>query len=151
MFFTEDKLRQDAAILLFLLCFNEFIKGSPSKANFSVPYLVSVKLHLPFSCNTHWEISQYFEGSLIELLASDRSCFSAIQIQWNCEIFGGLDELLSRKDLEENIVDNLKLTDYDLSVLKASNVVFYVRKYLIEIQNGTMHECVTSSLNKLTT
>jgi hypothetical protein len=66
MFFTEDKAKHDAVCLLFLLIFNDFIKGTPSKANFSIPYLLTQKLQVPFSCNTHWEISEYYEGSLVE-------------------------------------------------------------------------------------
>ncbi|XP_044270755.1 rotatin isoform X2 [Tribolium madens] len=154
MFFTGDKLRHDAVCLLFLLCFNEFIKGTPAKANFSVPHLISAKLHVPFVCNSHWEISNYYEASLVELLASDPSCFTSIQIQWNCEIFGGLDELLSMKRIDydgKNIVEGLRLRQYDLAILQASSVDFYVRHHLIEVQNGTMHECVINTINKLTT
>jgi hypothetical protein len=154
MFFTEDKAKHDAVCLLFLLIFNDFIKGTPSKSNFSIPYLLTQKLQVPFSCNTHWEISEYYEGSLVELLTSDRCCLSSIQIQWNLEMFGGLDELLAWGEIDysqNNIVDILKLRNYDLCSLKASSIDYYVRKYLTDVQNGTMHETVIDCINKLTT
>ena len=154
MFFTEEKVKQDAVILLFLLIFNYVIKGTPSKATFSVPYLLSQKLQVPFTCDTHWEISQYYEASLVDLITSDRWCLSSLQIQWNCEMFGGLDELLRWTKVtytDNNITDLLKLKDYDLSRLKASSTDYYIQKHLVDIQNGTIHDFVIHSINKLTT
>ncbi|RZC42072.1 rotatin [Asbolus verrucosus] len=154
LFFTEEKLKHDAVCLLFLLIFSDFIRGSPSKADLSVPYLVTQLLRVPFSCNTYWEISPHFEESLVSLLTTDKWCLSSLQIQWNSEMFGGIDELLSWNHIdygESNIEDILKLTNYDLTCLKASSVDYYVKKYLTDIQNGTTHETVTASINKLTT
>lgn len=63
MFFTEDRLKQDATYLLFVLVFNNFISGSPSKADLSIPYLITQKLQVPFSSLTHWEKSANVEDS----------------------------------------------------------------------------------------
>lgn len=85
---------------------------------------------------------------------SDKWCLSSIQIQWNLEVFGGFDQLLSWKEVdysETRIVDLLKLTSYDLAKLKASSIDYHIKLYLDKIQNGTLHDDVMENLNKLTT
>lgn len=79
---------------------------------------------------------------------------SSIQIQWNCEIFGGLSEILywTQPAYENNeVVEILRLTDYDLACLKASSIEYCIELYLQDIQNGNSHEEVVNALNKLTT
>lgn len=59
LFFSEERVRQDGSILLFFLLFKDFIMGSPSKANISIPRFVYDTLHVPFICGTHWSHSPY--------------------------------------------------------------------------------------------
>lgn len=45
-------MREDCSVVLFLLIFNNQIKGSPSNADFALPSLIFEKLKVPFSCQT---------------------------------------------------------------------------------------------------
>lgn len=65
MFFAEERVRQDASILLFLLVFNDFCVGTPSNATLSLPQLVQDRLNVPFRCRAYWDKSEYTEDSQI--------------------------------------------------------------------------------------
>lgn len=64
MFFTEEQLKQDAASLLFLLIFKDFVQGSLSRGDFSMPAVVSEKIKTPFQCGSHWKNSSNTKTSL---------------------------------------------------------------------------------------
>lgn len=44
---------------MFLILFGDFIKGSPSRGNFSIPHVVVQQMYCPFICQTHWENSKF--------------------------------------------------------------------------------------------
>lgn len=71
LFLTEERLREDASTLLFILIFTDMLNGSPSNGNLSLPSLVFKKLSAPFSCNVHNKISKYrkeeFAGKCFEI------------------------------------------------------------------------------------
>ncbi|KAJ8960101.1 hypothetical protein NQ317_012333 [Molorchus minor] len=156
LFFTEERMRQDSTTLLFLLIFKDFIRGSPSTATFSLPKVVCDKMQLPFQCNTHWTISEYTKENLKAFIIADRWSLSSVQIQWNMEIFGGLDELIKWEEINYddhsmlNFVDDLKLSNHDLQAIKSSSINFCVKRYLNAIQNGTSHSDVIQSIECLT-
>ncbi|CAG9829728.1 unnamed protein product [Diabrotica balteata] len=156
LFFTEERFKQDAIIVLFLLVFKDFIRGSPSRANFSLPEILISKINLPFTCHSHWTISEYTKNSLRDSITSDRWCLSSIQIQWNAEIFGGFDKLIQWDEINYenhsmyNFVDILKLNDYDLQCIKNSSIDHCVKHYLKSIQNATSHDIVLESIDNLT-
>ncbi|XP_066146267.1 rotatin isoform X2 [Euwallacea fornicatus] len=57
LFFTDDRMRLEGSMLLFLLTFKDYIRGSPAKATFSIPKLLGEKLCVPFISNTHLSAS----------------------------------------------------------------------------------------------
>ncbi|KAJ8948142.1 hypothetical protein NQ318_009229 [Aromia moschata] len=156
LFFTEERMRQDATALLFLLIFNNFIKGNPSSASFSLPVVVCEKMHLPFQCNSHWKVSEYSKENIKDTIVSDRWCLSSVQIQWNSEIFGGFNELVTWDEINYdehsmfNFVDDLKLNNNDLRAIKCSSISYCMKQYLNAVQNGTSHNSVMDSIDCLT-
>lgn len=46
-------MRHDGAVLLFVLIFKDFLRGSPSKATFSIPCLINETFQTPFIAHTH--------------------------------------------------------------------------------------------------
>lgn len=64
LFFTEEQMKQDSAILLFLLIFKDFLRGNPSKGDFSLPAVVIDRMKVPFQCATHWKNSPNSNVSL---------------------------------------------------------------------------------------
>ncbi|CAH1155943.1 unnamed protein product [Phaedon cochleariae] len=156
LFFTEDRMKQDAATLLFILIFKDFVVGNPSMANFSLPHIVTEKMLVPFICATHWSVSDYTKESLKDKIVADRWCLSSIQIQWNAAIFGGFESLVHHEEINYeshsmlDFVDVLKLSKIDLRAIKASCIEFCVKHYLNNIQNGTCHDMVIDSIDHLT-
>ncbi|XP_056634769.1 rotatin-like isoform X1 [Diorhabda sublineata] len=156
LFFTEERFKQDAITLLLLLIFKDFIYGTPSRASFSLPQIIVSRINLPFSCHSHWTISEYTEASLRESITSDRWCLSSIQIQWNAEIFGGFNQLMKWDEIcyEDhpfyNFVDILKLNKYDLQCIKNSSIDYCIKLYLTTIQNATSHDMALESIDNLT-
>ncbi|KAJ8910706.1 hypothetical protein NQ315_002033 [Exocentrus adspersus] len=123
LYFTEERMQQDCATLLCLLIFKDFIRGTPSNASFSLPALMRNNLQLPFLCNTHWEVSDYANESLKNVISSDPWCLASVRIQWNLEIFGGAQELMKANDINYDKVKldfphELKLNNSDLRALK---------------------------------
>lgn len=64
LFFTEEQVKQDAASLLFLLIFKDYLQGDPSRRDFSVPVVVMDEIKVPFQCAIHWKTSPYVKESL---------------------------------------------------------------------------------------
>lgn len=155
MFFSEERLKQDAIVLLYLLIMKDYVTGSPSNGDFSLPKLINTKLRPPFTCNSHWSSSIYIGENFLHLLSKNRCCMSSIQIQWNIELFGGINELIKYEEIDYKHVqfpteDVLKMSNYDLYSLKTTSITFCLDKYLNCIQNGTSHSCIRESLNNLT-
>ncbi|CAG9862356.1 unnamed protein product [Phyllotreta striolata] len=156
LFFTEERLKQDAVILLLLLIFKDLIWGSPSRANFSLPKIVVENMNLPFVCNAHWSVSEYTKCSLKDKITSDRWSLCSIQIQWNAEIFGGFDKLMKWDEIlyqdhssAYNFVEFLKLSKYDLKCIKNSSINYCISLFLTDIQNATSHCSVIQALDNL--
>lgn len=53
LYSTEEHMKEDSAIVLFLLIFHNHIKGTPSNADFSLPTLLFEKLKVPFTSPTY--------------------------------------------------------------------------------------------------
>lgn len=68
LYFTEERMKQDATILLFVLIFKDFVRGSVSQANFSLPKIVFAKLHAPFQCEIYGKSSDYKKENLKGIL-----------------------------------------------------------------------------------
>lgn len=172
LYFTEDRLKQDATSLLFVLIFKDFVRGNPSQANFSLPKIVSQKFVTPFECDTHWICSEYTPENLrgtvadslknlldlhlsfLEAVITDRLSLSSIQIHWNSVIFGSFGNLTNLEKINyENIdfkFDNiLKLNSYEFSCIKTSSISYCTKTYLNAVQNGTCHETVLTSIQYL--
>lgn len=64
MFFTEEQLKQDAASLLFVLIFKDFVQGNLSRGDFSIPAVINEKIRTPFQCGSHWKNSSNTKTSL---------------------------------------------------------------------------------------
>ncbi|XP_018573187.1 rotatin [Anoplophora glabripennis] len=155
LFFTEERVRQDAGTLLCLLIFKDFVRGTPKSASFSLPNLICVNMHLPFLCNSHWNVSDYTRVNLKEWITSDSLSLSSVQIQWNLEIFGGFQEIIKREnvtydDEQFKFSDELKLSNGDLKALKTSSVHFCIMEHLNMIQNGTSHNIIIESIEDVT-
>lgn len=57
LFFTEEQMKQDGAIVLFLLIFKDFSLGNPSRGDFSLPMVVIDRVRVPFQCASYWKNS----------------------------------------------------------------------------------------------
>lgn len=179
MFFTEEQMKQDASMLLFFLIFKDFIQGNPSRADISLPLVVCETMRTPFQCASHWMISPNTNESLkgkrwcttgirhqplkfvssfiifvvLGVIVNDRWCMSSIQIQWNCELFGGFQELVQKNEIDYNRIDCsdiLKLTQYDLLRVKTSSVHYCVKYHLNQLENSTTHISAVDSIDFLT-
>lgn len=64
LFFTEEQIKQDASALLFLLVFKDFVRGNPSRGDFSLPTVIVNRMKVPFQCLSHWKISPNAKESL---------------------------------------------------------------------------------------
>lgn len=53
LYSTEDHMKEDCSVVLFLLLFTDFVKGSPTVGNLSLPSLVLEKLKVPFVCHAY--------------------------------------------------------------------------------------------------
>lgn len=58
MYLTEEHMKEDCSVVLFLLIFSDHIKGSPAKGDFSLPTLVFDKLKVPFTSHTYTTVSE---------------------------------------------------------------------------------------------
>ncbi|CAH1953846.1 unnamed protein product [Acanthoscelides obtectus] len=156
LFFTEDRLKQDAVSLLFIMIFKHFLRGSPSNGDFSFPSFITEKLMIPFQCAVHWKESPYTKENLRDLVMNDRWCLSCVRVQWNCEVFGGFQELVKWESVNYddhslyNIEEDLKLNNYELKTIKLSSIDYCIKFYLNTIQNGTSHSVVLESVENLT-
>ncbi|XP_030750028.1 rotatin [Sitophilus oryzae] len=154
LFFTDDRVRQDASTLLFILIFNDYIIGTPSRGNFSIPVIFEEKLFVPFNCNVHMRTSQNTEESLYSVITDDKWSFTTIQVQWNAEINGGFKNLieLSESDLLNQLSvteDILKLNISDLVQIKSSLIQPCIKKYLDSIQSATSHNDIIDSISSV--
>nr|CAH7739553.1 unnamed protein product [Callosobruchus chinensis] len=156
LFFAEERLKQDAVSLLFIMVFKDFIRGDPSNADFSVPNFISEKLMMPFQCAVHWKESPHTKENLRDMVMKDPWCLSCVRIQWNCEVFGGFHELVKWDSVNynghsmSNFEEDLKLNNYELKTIKLSSVDYCIKYYLNTIQNGTSHSIVLESVESLT-
>nr|CAI5848647.1 unnamed protein product [Callosobruchus analis] len=156
LFFAEERLKQDAVSLLFIMVFKDFIKGDPSNADFSLPSFISDKLMMPFQCAVHWKESPHKKENLRDIIMKDQWCLSCVRIQWNCEMFGGFHELVKWDSVNYNDVsmsnfeEDLKLNHYELKTIKLSSIDYCIKYYLNTIQNGTSHSVVLESVESLT-
>lgn len=98
-------------------------------------------------------IKTYSVKFLLDVMISDRWCLTSIQIQWNCELLGGFQELVQQREIDYNKIDCadiLKLNPYDLERVKTSSVHYCVSHYLNQIENSTSHATVVESIDFLT-
>ncbi|CAH0554508.1 unnamed protein product [Brassicogethes aeneus] len=154
LYFTEERVKQDASILLFTLLYKDFIIGSPQKGNFSLPHFVYDTLHVPFICGTHWSQSPYTNETICDSIVKDKWCLSSLQIQWNIEVFGFQNLLklqeISYSDCNIEVPDILRLNQYDFESIKRSSIDYCIKESLDDIQNGASHSNVIESINSLT-
>lgn len=54
-------MKEDCTVLLFLLLFHNQIRGTASKGDFSLPFLIFEKLKVPFSSKTYTTTSKVDE------------------------------------------------------------------------------------------
>lgn len=86
-------------------------------------------------------------------MVSDQWCLTSIQIQWNCELVGGFQNLVQQRAIDYNNIDcadMLKLSEYDLEKVKTSSVHYCVGHYLNKVENSTSHVSVAESIDFLT-
>ncbi|VEN41222.1 unnamed protein product, partial [Callosobruchus maculatus] len=156
LFFAEERLKQDAVTLLFIMVFKDFVRGDPSNADFSLPSFIIEKLMVPFQCAVHWKESPHMKENLRDMVLKDPWCLSCVRIQWNCEVFGGFQELVKWDSVNyddhsmSNFEDDLKLNNYELKTIKLSSIDYCIKYYLNTIQNGTSHSVVLESVESLT-
>lgn len=53
LYLTEEHMKEDCSVVLFLLIFHDHIRGTPSNADFSLPTLLFDKLKVPFCSQTY--------------------------------------------------------------------------------------------------
>lgn len=53
MYFTEDHMREDCSVVLFLLLFNAHVRGCPSNGDLSLPALICDKIKVPFTSHVY--------------------------------------------------------------------------------------------------
>ncbi|XP_076250090.1 rotatin homolog anastral spindle 3 isoform X2 [Rhynchophorus ferrugineus] len=155
LFFTDDRIRQDGAMLLFLLIFQKFINGSPSMANFAIPIIFSKHLLLPVKCIFYMSSSTHLGEDIYSAIVKDKWSLSSIQLQWNIEKLGGIQNLINVESVEllnsndiytANDAEILKLTDFNLNNIKLSSIHYCVKKYLNVIQNATSHNAIIETV-----
>lgn len=153
MYCTEGRMKQDGSTLLFLLLYTNFIHGTPSRGDMSLPHIVFDKLYVPFTCNVHWKCSKYYIPSLTAVILSDKWCLTSIQIHWNSEWYGGFQQLLIWDEPTYNegveFNDKLKINSNALIGLKNSCIELNIKTTLQEVQNGTNHINIHNGINKL--
>ncbi|XP_066247682.1 rotatin [Euwallacea similis] len=157
LFFTDDRMRLEGSILLFLLTFKDYIRGSPAKATFSIPNLLDEKLCVPFIANTHLNASSYSPEDLFTGITQDKWSLSSLQVQWHADIYDGLNNLINVNDAKFSLPEDLSLAandiltlqPQDLAHIKSSSIHYCIKKYLYMIQSATSHEVVQDSITKL--
>lgn len=176
LFFTEDRMRHDGAALLFVLIFKDFLRGSPTKATFSIPSLIDEIFQTPFIAHTHLTITEnsnedlyceYYYTSSIKIvlylslisaeIVLDKWSLSSLQVQWNADIHNGFKNLININEANFSLPPDsaivcsnvLDLKPHDLQQIKVSSVHYCLQKYLYNIQNATAHEVVQDCLAKL--
>lgn len=91
--------------------------------------------------------------NVLEGMVADRWCLTSLQIQWNCELLGGFQELVHKEEIDYTRIDCaeiLKISEYDLKKVKSSSVHYCVRQYLNHIENSISHADVVDCIDLLT-
>lgn len=153
LFCTEERMKIDSSVLLFLLLYSSFIRGNPSRANMSIPKVVRDKLVTPITCEMYGVTSDYTDCDITEFIFSDKSCSSSIQIHWNSEVYGGFAKLTELKNFTEagdiKTPEQLKIHTKDLVQIKVSSVEFSIGECLREMEKGECFENYQETLNAL--
>ncbi|KAK9883541.1 hypothetical protein WA026_001716 [Henosepilachna vigintioctopunctata] len=140
LFCTDERMKSDSSILLFLLLYSTYIQGTPCRFNIAIPEVVYKKINIPFSCNIYGETSDYTGKNLTDFVMSDKSCLSSIQIHWCAEVYGGFQQLLqfdnSQVPNDIKIVEQLKMKQEDLNQIKLSSVHFSIGECLKVLEKG---------------
>ncbi|KAL1501895.1 hypothetical protein ABEB36_007134 [Hypothenemus hampei] len=153
LFFTDNRMRMDGSILLFLLVFKDFITGSPLGMDFAVPELVKETTIIPISCVSRLDKSTHATEDFYSEIVKDKWSLSSLQIQWNGDLHGGFDKLIDTNqapvdDKNENC-DILALQPENLLQIRASSLHYCIKQCLITIQNATNHQVIETSLNQI--
>ncbi|XP_044758408.1 rotatin [Coccinella septempunctata] len=140
LFCTEERMRIDSSVLLFLLLYSSFLRGSPSRSNMAIPKVVHDKLATPIRCEIYGKTSDYTDCDITELILSDKTCLTSIQIHWNSEVYGGFQKLTELQNFTEpqdiKITDQLKMQTKDLVQIKVSCIEFSIGECLKEMERG---------------
>jgi hypothetical protein len=90
-------------------------------------------------------------------LLKNEDCYALLRLCWNVEWFGGLEVILGWSEVPptkgaklSGFADELRLSEGDLSCLKATAVTHRCRLHLYDVQNATTHQAVFKSLACIT-
>ncbi|CAH1122246.1 unnamed protein product [Ceutorhynchus assimilis] len=156
LFINEDRMKEDATALVFLLIFKDYIIGSPLSMDLSIPKIVGETLLVPFICKRHMIDSKHTSEDLFSKIIEDQYSLTSVQVQWNAAIHGGFDNLINLKNVPSPVAANIQgheiltLSNSDFMQIKESSLDFCIKKYIFTIQSATSHEAVLDSITKLT-
>lgn len=162
LFYHHESFKQDCAVAMFLLVFSDYTTGC---RQISLPKLCD-QLEAPIKYTQHWTTSPFNKKSDLEQLLFDvhetdqsNGIWQNIRLTFASLWFGGLEHVFDKsqdpkvaydQDCRFEFDQSLRLTKYDVTLLRATSISLTLHNRLQTITNATNHLVAQSSIAELT-
>lgn len=162
LFYHHESFKQDCAVALFLLVFSDYTTGV---RQLSLPLLCD-QLDTPVKYTRHWTSSPFNKKSDLEQLLcqvheTDQSngIWQNVRLTFASLWFGGLENVFDKsestkidydKDCRFEFDQSLRLTKYDINLLRATSISLTLHNRLQTVTNATNHLVAQSAIAELT-